>query len=165
VKIGFVGARQAGCVGLLTVLATGLRVPVVIAQDRLVRDIALTFGCESKPTVHDVEWAGYDLLVNVHGREYIPPAILEVCPAINVHPCLSQYPGRDPVGRLLADNGTKASVGVHRMTATIDQGEILAEHYVDVQGLNTREAIYNKLYSLYVTALMEALGRLGVVLT
>jgi methionyl-tRNA formyltransferase len=164
-KIGFVGARQAGCVGLLTVLATGLRVPVVIAQDRLVREIAQTFGCDTHPTVHALDWTGYDLLVNVHGREYIPASILAVCPAINVHPCLSQYPGRDPIGRLLADNGTKASVGVHRMTATIDQGELLAESFVDVQGLNTREAIYNKIYPLYVTTLMEALGRLGVVLT
>ena len=167
-NVAFVGAKQAGCVGLLTVLACGLHVSVVVAHDPILDNLARRLGLKVEASVHAIDASEITLLVNVHGREFIPSHLQ--ANAINVHPCLSQFPGADPIGRLLASRGawrqnTRASVGVHRMTSVIDHGEILAETWVDVHGLNTREEIYNRLYPVYATTLIEALGVLGVVVT
>ena len=75
---------------------------------------------------------------------------------INVHPCLYGYKGANPVERLLKDGNTRASVGVHRMTAQVDEGEVLAEEFVDVTG-TTVDEVYNALYPAYATALIKAL--------
>ena len=169
-NVAFVGAKQAGCVGLLTVMACGLHVSVVVAHDPILDNLARCLGLKVEASVYSIDASEIDLLINVHGREIVPSHML--ANAINVHPCLSQFPGADPIGRLLLvgrelfpDLYQRASVGVHRMTSVIDHGEILAETWVDVHGLNTREEIYNRLYPVYATTLIEALGVLGVVVT
>lgn len=40
----------------------------------------------------------------------------------------------------------RASVGVHLMTPQVDEGPVLVEEFVDVTGLETVEAVYNRLY-------------------
>ena len=159
-KIVFAGGRNVGLIGLLTAKATGHHIVFVMPSDKLMEDFAnrldlLTFFLD-KTRPHA------DLFVSVHCRTTIPQWYLDYFPkgGINVHPCLWKYKGADPVGRLLSDGETKASVGIHRMTEKVDKGEVLWEEFVDVTGCKTREEVYNKLYPLYAVGLVEVLRTL-----
>jgi methionyl-tRNA formyltransferase len=158
--------RQAGCVGLLTLAAAGADVRLVVAYDEIVMRLAGELDLPSVPSIAAPDIAATlgccDLLVSVHGREIVPPALLArpALGAINVHPCLSRYKGRDPIGRLLADGHSRASVGVHVMTERVDEGPVLAEEFVDVTGCTTHDAVYNRLYPSYATTLLKAVRML-----
>lgn len=166
-KVIFLGGKQAGCVGLLTVLALGHKVVMVVAYDGLVWDIASELGIPVFTSIEQMvgsnDWREVvpypNLLVSAHCREIVPPFLLRLprLGGINVHPCLYRYKGPNPVGRLLRDGGTQASVGVHRMTEKVDEGEVLVEEFIDVTGKSSVEEIYNALYPFYALALIKAL--------
>lgn len=146
----FMGGKQAGCVGLLTLVSLS-QVKAVVPYDQMVGDLADSLKLPQFRSIHNAPAA--DLIVSVHGRELVPASLF---PGINVHPCLNGYKGADPVRRFLADGNTRASVGVHRMTETVDDGEVLAEVFVDVEGCTTVEEVYNMLYPAYIQALLKA---------
>lgn len=159
-KIAYLGGKQAGCIGLLTVLASGNSVNVVIAYDNQVETLANVlnlpvFRSIKEPCLDDFLIHSH-LLVCVHGREIVPQNRLFMG-GINVHPCLYRYKGAHPIERMLADGCTRASVGVHRMTEVIDNGETLIEDFVDVTGCNTVAEVYNTLYPYYSLVLLKAL--------
>jgi formyltetrahydrofolate hydrolase len=173
-SVVFMGGKQAGCLGLLTLCAVGLRPALIIAYDEQVRLLAKTMELPwvSKLPQDFTRFDGYDLLVSVHGREIVKPATLaRFRHAVNVHPCLRDYPGKDPVGRLIDDDGKVASIAAHVMTAEIDAGEILAEEAVSTEGIyygwdcpsreECTELVYNRLYPLYPRVLLAALRKLG----
>ena len=81
--------------------------------------------------------------------------------AINVHPYLYKYKGGNPVGKALSESNFKASVGVHKMTEMLDEGEVIVEQFLDTTGSKSVEEIYNKLYPCYVNALLKALEIVG----
>jgi len=149
----FIGAKQAGVICLLALKAAGFFISRVIPHDDLVRKVAQELGL---PVSDDMTFTN-EFIVNCHGRKIIKHPF-----GINVHPCLYGYKGANPVQRLIRDGNTTASVGVHVMTDTVDEGQIIYEEYVDVTGLNTEVEIYNKLYPYYAIALLRALGRLGI---
>ena len=160
----FLGGRQAGCIGLLALLAAGWQVTAAVAYDDDLRRLAAALGLPVAGSVDSAEVAaalpGSALLVSVHGRQIVQSAVLSQLPlgGINVHPCLYAYKGARPVERLLADGNPRASVGVHRMTDRLDEGELLVERFVDVAGSTTVEGVYNALYPAYAAVLVEALG-------
>jgi methionyl-tRNA formyltransferase len=164
----FLGGKQAGCVGLLAAIAAGCNVRGVIGYDEHVRELASGLELRVFGAIGDEGIAGLlqesDLLISVHGRELVPDELLRIprLGGINVHPCLYAYKGADPVGRLLADGNPKASVGVHRMTSEVDSGEVLVEEFVDVAEATTVDAVYNRLYPHYATALVRAIATLTV---
>lgn len=162
-KVVYTGGRQAGCIGLLTASVAECRIKGVIAYDNTVEALAATlhlptFSSIKQPEVERL-LSDSDLLISVHSREIVPKKLLELprLGGINVHPCLYRYKGANPVGRLLQDGCTRASVGVHRMTEHLDEGEVLAEEFVDVAGKQTAEEVYNVLYPFYALALLKAL--------
>lgn len=162
-KVLFLGGKQAGCIGLLTLLAAGCKIQGVVAYDNAVENLAgllylPTFSSVKQPVVEEL-LSEADLLVSVHGREIVPTRLLELphFGGINVHPCLYRYKGANPVDRLLQDGCTRASVGVHRMAEIVDEGEVLTEEFVDVAGRQTVEEVYNVLYPFYASALLKAL--------
>jgi methionyl-tRNA formyltransferase len=161
----FMGGRQAGCVGLLTALAFGCEIDALVAYDDQVMMVADLLGLTARPSISDTRGAlaDADLLISVHGRELVPSRLLTLprLGGINVHPCLYAYKGGDPIGRLLADGNTRASVGVHRMTDELDQGEVIVEEFVDVTGDRTVTEVYNRLYPHYASALYRALKTLS----
>lgn len=162
----FMGGRQAGCLGLLTLCSVGLRPIRVIYYDDMVFNLGLDLGFNYADTITAIKDLPdrLDLLVSVHGREIVRPHQLAMFKdAINVHPCLWKYPGADPVRRLIRDYGTKASVGCHRMTAEVDGGEVLAEEFIELKSANFIDEVYNQLYSLYPRVLLAALRKLGYV--
>ena len=160
------GGKQAGCVGLLTMLAAGYKVSGVVAYDELTHQLAAELHLPSFSSIAQLEvdelLASSDVLVSVHGKEIVLKNKFEAprLGAINVHPCLYAYKGALPVKRLLADGNTRASVGVHRMTENVDEGEVLVEEVVDVAGLQSSGEVYNALYPYYSLALLRALRTL-----
>lgn len=167
IRLVFYGGRQAGVVGLLTCLAAQTTVVSVVPVDDPVREVAQAFGLPvfAPPSLNRAESQAHlaslvpDLLVCVHGRQILKPPILRIprMGCINVHPCLSMYKGADPIGRLLADGGRRASVGVHWMTEEVDQGPVIVEQFIDLGRCTTPGEVYNQLYPVYATALQVAL--------
>ena len=167
-SVVFLGGRQAGCIGLLTVCAASCEVLGVVAYDDRLRMLAEAMGLQHFGSIHEPSvqelLSRSDLLVSVHGRERVPEELLRLprCGGINAHPCLSWYKGMHPIERLLQDGRARASVGVHRMTARLDEGTVLAEEFVDVSGSSTVEEVYNALYPFYAIALLRALGAVRI---
>jgi methionyl-tRNA formyltransferase len=161
----FMGGRQAGCVGLLTSLCFGCEIDALVAYDDQIRMVAGLLDLPLRHSISETQGslADADVLISVHGREFVPPELLALprLGGINVHPCLYAYKGADPVARLLADRNTRASVAVHRMTDELDEGEVLVEEFVDVTGDQTGVEVYNRLYPYYATALYRALQALA----
>ena len=162
-KVVFLGGKQAGCIGLLTLLAAGCKISGVVAYDSTMEELAMVlclprFSSVKQPEVEEL-LSKSDLLVSVHGREIVPLRLLKLprFGGINVHPCLYAYRGTNPVGRLLQDGRTLASVGVHRMTEGVDEGEVLVEEFIDVAGKQSVDEVYNALYPHYSLALLKAL--------
>lgn len=157
------GGKQAGCIGLLTMYASGCNVLGVVAYDELVKMLAEQLNIPIFTTINEKGFINAlresDLLVSVHGREIVPKELLEIprLGCINAHPCLYNYKGANPVERLLKDGNTKASVAVHYMVEKVDAGEVIVEEFVDVEGKKTVGEVYNELYPYYAAALPKAL--------
>jgi len=165
-KVTFMGGRQAGCIGLLTLLSAKCEIIGAVAYDSAVKMIAEKLNLPIFSSIKEDKFIESlrtsDMLVSVHGREIVPPEWLEIPSkgCINVHPCLYRYRGANPIERLLRDGVTKASVGVHYMSDKIDSGEVIVEKFIDVSGKKTVEEIYNELYPYYILAILEAIAKI-----
>ncbi len=162
-KVFLLAGKQTGCIGLLTLASARCQITGVVAYDETVNKLASAlsvpiFSSIKSPEVNKI-LRNSDVLVSVHGREIVPQHILDIprYGAINVHPCLYRYKGAHPIERMLQDRCTKGSVGVHRMTEHVDEGEVLHEEFVDVTGSQTVVEIYNDLYPYYSLTLLKAL--------
>lgn len=166
IKISFMGWKQAGCIGLLSLCATKCDIISVVAYDEMVKIIAEKLNFLISPSIKEDRFVDAlyksDLLVSVHGKEVVPPEMLRIpsLGCINVHPCLYKYKGVNPIEKLLRDNNTKASVGVHYMSEEVDSGEVIVEKFVDVSGKNTIEEVYNQLYPYYALVILEAIDKI-----
>ena len=163
-KIVYLGQKQAGCIGLLTLKALGHDIVRVSDYDQMVYDCAQSLGIAcwwikdfAQYTIEAIQDA--DLLVSVHARHIVPVDLLKI-PGINVHPYLYAYKGKNPVERALNDGNYRASVGVHRMTNKVDEGEVITELFVDASGTSTVAEVYNILYPYYSLALIDALSKI-----
>lgn len=162
-KIIFYGGRQAGVVALLTVLALKHEVVCVVAVDEPVESVAYGLGLNVKApkNVNSDEFVDYletlnaDLFLCCHGRQIIKSRLLNRYKAINVHPCLYKYKGAEPITRMLADGEKRASVAVHWMTETVDEGGVIVENFKEIES-NTVLGVYNELYPLYSKSLIDA---------
>lgn len=167
-KVIFLGGKQAGVIGLLTTVAVGCNVLAVVTGSDIVKELAKRLGLPIYYSVKQDEIIELlpetDLMISVHSREVIPMEILDAVRigGINVHPCLSEYKGRNPVKRFVENGKAKASVGVHRMVEEVDCGEVLEEMFVDIDRdvITTVTEVYNSLYPYYAIALLDVLGRL-----
>lgn len=169
-NIIFYGARQAGLISLLTLMALKENIVCVIPCDDLVEKIAKRFNLkifkpQSLNTPSSIDYIKKlkpDLFVCCHGREILKKDLLTILKfnSINIHPCLYKYKGAHPIKRLLRDKETKASVAVHYMTEEIDQGEVIIENFVNVKECKTEIEVYNKLYPYYSFTLLDALKKI-----
>ncbi len=169
-NIIFYGARQAGVFCLLTLLALRENVVCVIPNDNFVKTIAKKFNLEifepnsinDKNSIKYIKNLNPDVLICCHGREILNENILNIprFGCINLHPCLYKYKGANPIRRLLRDEETRASVGVHYMIKEVDKGETITENFVNIKGCKTEEEVYNKLYLYYSITLIDALKKI-----
>jgi len=166
-KIVLMAGKQAGCIGLLALLADKYEVLKVVAYDFMVDELAKFFGIPTILSVKELDddsCAKADCLVCVHGREIVKADMREKFnnKCFNMHPCLSQYKGADPISRLLVDRGVFASVGIHVMTDKVDEGEVLEEQFINIEHCHTVQEVYNELYPLYAKVLVTALRHMKV---
>jgi methionyl-tRNA formyltransferase len=165
-RIAFYGGRQAGMIVLLTILSLKHEVIYVFAEDIIVERIAQNLKIplikkseiNNKKTIDLLKKANIDLLVCSHGKKILTENILKLN-CINLHPCLYQYKGSDPITKLIKDKNNLASVGVHRMSHEVDQGEVIVELFKEVE-LDSVTNVYNQLYSVYSEAIIIALRKL-----
>jgi len=159
----YFGGKQAGCAGLLTIIACGYNIKGVVSYDIMMGNLAEALNFPVYETMKHPDVAllmsDCDLMASVHCREIITKDLLDLprLGCINAHPCLFKYKGATPIQRLLESNDTLASVGVHYMTEKIDEGEVLSEIFVDVSGCNSVEEVYNALYPYYSLSLIQAI--------
>lgn len=162
-KIAFMGGKQAGIMGALTVLATGHKISAAVSYSE---DLARILRLFKVPLYKSIKSSGFkaavkssDLLLCVHGREIVRQDLLTAprLACINVHPFLYKYKGSDPVGRALRDGEHKASVGAHIMTEKIDHGKVLHECFFDIGKPLTVTDAYNILYPYYSEVLLRVL--------
>ena len=162
-KICFMGGKQAGIAGFLTVLSRGCKVVSAVSYSDDLTDVLALFKVPIHKSINDRAFIQNlhesDLLLSVHGKEISKPDLLKLprLGAINVHPYLYKYKGANSVQRALEDKEFKASVGVHVMEEKIDRGRVITEKFVDVSGARSVEEVYNRLYSCYTAAIVEAL--------
>ena len=108
-RVVFLGGRQAGLVGLLTVISHGCDVIAIVPRDNIVEEVSAKLGYpmfdsvksnEVRRLLHDT-----DLLISVHSKEIVPADLLDIprLGGINVHPCLYKYKGANPISRFIAD--------------------------------------------------------------
>lgn len=157
------GGQQAGIIGALTLISKGHKFISVVSYSEKLSRILAFFNIPIYSSIHNQYFIAAlrraDILVSVHGREILNTQHLSLPKygCINVHPYLYKYKGADPIRKALIDKNFKASVGVHKMEAEIDSGEVIYEEFVDTAGSNTIGEIYNKLYPYYSIALLKAL--------
>lgn len=163
-NVVFMGGKQAGVIGLLTLLAHRERISTVVAYDDIPRHVAEKYHLPVVRSIKKVDWnKPYDLIISVHGREIVPNSMLEMTRlgGINVHPCLYACKGAAPIAQFLKSSVyPRASVGVHWMTEQVDMGAVIKEVFVDVPDCHTEIEVYNTLYPYYATALWDVMESL-----
>ncbi len=163
-NICFMGGKQAGITGALTMLAAGNNILSAVSYSDDLTNILSFLGISICKSIKDKEFIeklkGSDLLVSVQGREIVSSDLLNLplLGAINVHPYLYKYKGADPIKRALEDSEFRASVGVHYMSEQVDKGKVIVENFLDISRSSSVEEVYNKLYPYYSKGILEALG-------
>ncbi|KYC54031.1 MAG: methionyl-tRNA formyltransferase [Candidatus Methanofastidiosum methylothiophilum] len=162
-RICFIGGKQAGFIGLLTLKSTKCKILSVVAYDDSVKILANKLKIPTFDSIKDSNFIKYlyksDLLLSVHGREIVPIDILKIPKfgCINVHPCLYKYKGSNPIGRFIKDENNLASVGVHYMDERVDEGKVIYEKFIDIKDKNSIDEVYNQLYIHYSLAILESI--------
>ena len=162
-KICFMGGRQAGIIGLLSLLARGDSILSAVSYSSDLTDILTVLGIPAYNSIYDAGFVktlrASDLLLSVHARELIKKDLLQLpkLGAINIHPYLYKYKGAHPVERALKDRNYNASVGAHIIEEKVDCGAVIVEYFVDVAGATSVDEIYNRLYPCYSKVILKAL--------
>ena len=147
---------NAGIMAFLTV-----KPDIVVSYTRKLTDVADYFGVPVADSIYRLpKLDGNDTLLSVHGKEIVPRIMFnKVGRALNVHPYLYCYKGKEPINRALLDRNFDASIGVHKMTEKLDMGEVLYEKCIKLRECDSVIEIYNQLYPHYPEVIMEGLRR------
>ncbi len=104
-----------------------------------------------------------DLIVSAYYRRMIPARWLELARfgGVNLHgSLLPKYRGRCPLNWVLIHDEKRTGVTLHRMTAEVDAGDILAARAVDIAPRETAGSLAGKLVGEVRPLLEEVLPRL-----
>ena len=165
-NICFMGGRQTGIIGILTLLSQGINVSAAVSYSKDLTQILNLLKIPDYKSKNDKEFIEKlkesDLLLCVHGKEIIERELI-VLPkkgGVNIHPYLYKYKGANPIKRALRDGNYNASVGSHIIEERVDRGRVLIEEFINVEGSNTIEEIYNKLYPFYCIVILKTLDKI-----
>jgi len=177
--------QHVGQIGILAAQACGHRIIAAVPYDEDCKKIVLRLGIQAFDSVKQLRFTDgarpvllgplggdenqlgeVDALVSVHGREIIPPHILDHFePQLrwNVHPYLDTHPGADPVGEaLVAADWNPLRVYAHVLEAEVDSGRVLESVQKDMSLMSgdsmliaNRQLIYHLLYPLYTALLIR----------
>ena len=161
--ISFMGGKQAGIVGLLTILSKGHEIIASVGYDDEIKSILKALKIYQFKSTRSIAFKNKmlrsDALICVHGREILRYPKYPKHGCWNVHPYLSKYRGVNPIGRALKNKDYDASVGIHRMSDKIDEGYISIEKRKKVKPGSVEE-VYNQLYPLYAQVIIDLLSLL-----
>ena len=165
-RIAFYGGQTAGMISLLSLLGTQHSVRFVFPEDRKVETIAELFKLSILPK-KDLNTAAtirliansVDLFICCHGKKILSREFVMSIKCVNLHPCLYRYKGARPVAHLIADQNQKASVAAHWMNERVDEGKVILEKFITVNNIekHTEADVYNLLYPLYTTVILQVL--------
>src|SRR5262245_40900628 len=158
----YMGGEKAGLICLLALRAAYYNIHTVITTDPPIEEVCERFNIRTIKSYKEYDDFHPRLLVSVHGREIIPQDFLDRCThgGINLHPCLKEYPGANPIKRALADHTHHWSVSAHRMTDVVDGGPVIAECHLYNWSFKSEAEVYNALYPLYVDVVLRAVGKI-----
>lgn len=166
-KISYMGGKQAGMIGLLTILSKKHQVVAVTSYSTDFSEVSAKFSIPTYVTIKDKEFikksSQSDIIFCVHGREKVSQELINLTKykiAVNVHPYLYKYKGTNPINRALNDNCYKASVGSHYMTDEYDKGNIIEEQFIDIKNATNAIEVYNQLYCLYSIVISDTLDKI-----
>ena len=148
--------ENTGILAFLTV-----KPDIVVSYTQNLTDVVDYFNVPVVDSIYKLpELSENDTLLSVHATEIVPKAMLDkVGRALNVHPYLYCYKGKEPINRALIDRNFNASIGVHKMTEKPDMGEVLYEKHIELRRCYSVVEMYNQLYPYYPEVIMEGLKR------
>jgi methionyl-tRNA formyltransferase len=92
-----------------------------------------------------VKAAQPDLMFSFYYRHMLPPALLDIAPAFNMHgSLLPQFRGRAPVNWAVLHGARESGATLHEMTAKPDAGAILAQTAVPILPDDTAFEVFGK---------------------
>ena len=86
------------------------------------------------------------LLVAVAYGVLLPPAVLNICPCINVHASLlPELRGAAPIARALLEGRTQTGITIMRMAERLDAGDMLLQETCSISPDDTSESLAQRL--------------------
>lgn len=142
-KILLFTRRNVGLISLSYLIARGHKV-YVISDDADVLWLALSLGAIARPHIKYVkDFGDFDMVLSVHWNKVIPVEYFNGKPAVNVHPLLTWYKGKNPVSRYIENKNTSASVESHYMTDVVDEGEVICREFFETEVIDSYASFYN----------------------
>jgi methionyl-tRNA formyltransferase len=149
--------RNTGLMALVYLLTKQIKLKV-ISDDSEIQRFAILHGARTTE-IGDME---YDLFLCVHGNKIIPKEFLKEKKCINIHPCLFQYKGKNPIEKYIANKDTVASVESHYMTEVVDEGELVYRRFFNTPVCNTYADFYNIALPVYIDVFHCTLLKAGI---
>lgn len=149
--------RNVGLIALSFLLSKGFKVKV-ISDDYHVLWMAEEFGCE---IIEDFDTMGeFDIFLSVHGWRIVPMKYLKGKTALNVHPCLTLYKGKNPIERYILNKDEAATVEAHIMEEKVDEGEVVYSESFYTGVCEMYQDFYNIAFPYYYKCLSGAFKKL-----
>ena len=154
-KIVLCTRRNVGLYSLSMLVAMGYDVSV-ISDDENVIWLAGVLGCR---VVNFDTMGEFDVLLSVHWNKFIDVGHFEYGSAINIHPCLTWYKGKNPIKRYIANKGTEASIESHWMTNVVDEGELVHQEFFSTPVVKTYQEFYDIAAMYYFRCIEQTLRK------
>lgn len=105
----------------------------------------------------------FDLFICVHGQRIIPEKYLVKDKFVNIHPCLSKYPGHNPIKRYIENGDIFGTVESQYLINEVDKGEVIYSSPSFLTGkIKTYAEFYDIALSFYFRVLDKTLEILKV---
>ena len=155
-KVVLFTRRNVGMYCLSYLVALGHEVSLV-SDDKNVLWLGERLGCKTT-TMEEIE--DYGLLVSIHWHKIIPEMYLKQNQAINIHPCLYLYPGKNPISQYIENKDKKGSVESHYMIKEVDAGEVIHQEFFPTPICNDFASFYNIALPFYFKNLDATLNKI-----
>ncbi len=181
-RVEFFGTPEVATPSLRMLIAGGHEIAGVVTQpDRVrgrgrevspsaVKQVALAEGLTTlqPQSPKEPEFADAlkvlepEVLAVVAYGHILPPGVLDIAPAVNVHfSLLPRYRGAAPVQRALMDGVRETGVSVFLLEPTVDTGPVLATAAVPVGETDTAGDLFERLAPVGAGLLLSALEQLA----
>ena len=169
-RIAFIGTPEAAVPVLRALVEAGFEVPIVVTgPDRRrgrggevsftpVKHFAVDHGIEVSSSVEDVLDHDVDLGVVVAFGRIIGVDILAQVPMVNLHfSRLPRWRGAAPVERAILAGDTETAVVVMQVVEALDEGDVFAEHEVDIEADESAAELRGRLARLGADLMVETI--------